>query len=182
LLRAKWGFALREKYAGAAEVCTNFVKLIKFEWSVQVFKQAFITLQKRKFNAEKSLPEHEDLVKLIKHIKDELKKLKLKDSSYQTFRQTENLAQARLLIFNKRRSGEVEVIRYVHSVYYELGYKILLGILSFMGALDSFSGKLFFVHFTVIMHACFNGQISLKFTCTFLNSKNVKCLFFEVRV
>jgi hypothetical protein len=118
LVGAKWGIALRERDSGAEEDCKKFLKLMKFEWSVRVSKQALITLQTRKFNAEKSLPEPDDLVKLNKHIKDELENLNLKDQSYQTWRRAEVLAQARLLVFNKRRSGEVDVIRYVHFTYH----------------------------------------------------------------
>lgn len=111
LVGSKWGIALRNNESTDAGDCRDFLKLMKFEWSVKVSKVAFVTLQVRRFNAEKALPLPEDLFKLQNHVKQELKSLDLSDYSFSTYRRAEVLAQTRLLMFNKRRSGEVEVIR-----------------------------------------------------------------------
>ena len=113
LAGAKWGMALRNQDQAAADDCKNFLKLVKFEWATKVTKAALITLQIRKFNAERSLPLPEDLFTLNSHVKKELQSLDLSDNNFINYRRAEVLAQTRLLLFNKRRSGEVEVIRLV---------------------------------------------------------------------
>ena len=114
LVGAKWGMSVRLKDNEGEDECKKFLKLMKFEWAIRVSKQAYITLQTRNFNKEKSLPEPDDLVKLNSYIKDELKKVDVHTNNFEIFRRAERLAQARLLVYNKRRSGEVEVIRYVN--------------------------------------------------------------------
>ena len=111
LAGAKWGIALRNVDKEVAEDCKNFLKLMKMEWGTRVSKMAHITLQVRRFNSERSLPLPDDLFKLNDHVKNQLKDLDLTDHGFSTFRRAEVLAQTRLLLFNKRRSGEVEVIR-----------------------------------------------------------------------
>ncbi|ESO92977.1 hypothetical protein LOTGIDRAFT_162004 [Lottia gigantea] len=88
--------------------CKDLFKLIKFEWSIKVRKLATTTLSYRRFNKEHSLPEADDLVKLQQHIKGEIKQLNLKDSRYLNYRRVGVLAETRILLFNKRRSGKVE--------------------------------------------------------------------------
>jgi hypothetical protein len=111
LVGAKWGLALRNNESADAGDCKDLLKLMKIEWSVKVSKVALVTLQVRRFNTEKALPVPEDLFKLQNHVKQELKHLDLSDYNFSTYRRAEVLAQTRLLMFNKRRSGEVEVIR-----------------------------------------------------------------------
>ena len=111
LAGTKWGNGLRRNDQIAVAETKNFLKLMKLEWSIRVTKSALTTLQVRKFNSEKSLPVPDDLQALNEHVKKELQNLYLSDNSYPTFRRVEELSQTRVLLFNKRRSGEVEVAR-----------------------------------------------------------------------
>jgi len=78
---------------------------------VKVAKKATVTLQTRRFNSEKSLPNPDDLVRLQAHVKEGLKELKLAETGCpETYRRAVELCQTRLLLYNKRRSGEIEAI------------------------------------------------------------------------
>ena len=111
MVGAKWGIALRDEDDKSSKECKDFLKLYKFEWSVKVTKLATVILQTRRFSKDRTLPEPDDLFKLHGYIKEEIRNLDLKDYSYKNFRMAEVLAQTRLLMYNKRRSGEVEVIK-----------------------------------------------------------------------
>lgn len=113
MLNCKWAKGIKEKDKEKIDDCKHFLRLMNLEWSTRVTKLATVTLEFRHFNKEKSLPDPDDIIHLQKHIKDELSNLKLSvaTSDLETFRNVSRLSQARLLIFNKRRSGEIESMR-----------------------------------------------------------------------
>ncbi|XP_062609194.1 uncharacterized protein LOC134270939 [Saccostrea cucullata] len=84
---------------------------MKFEWSTKVTKLAIVKLQIRSFNKEKCLPEPEDIIKIQEKIRNDIKNFDEKDTTPQNFRFAAEVSQARLLLYNKRRSGEIEGIR-----------------------------------------------------------------------
>lgn len=113
MLNCKWAKGIKEKDKEKIDDCKHFLRLMNLEWSTRVTKLATVTLEFRHFNKEKSLPDPDDIIHLQKHIKNELSNLKLSvaTSDLETFRNVSRLSQARLLIFNKRRSGEIESMR-----------------------------------------------------------------------
>lgn len=90
---------------------------MKFEWSTKVTKLATVTLQVRSFNKEKGLPEPEDIIKIQEKIRNDIKNFDEKDTTPQNFRFAAEVSQARLLLYNKRRSGEIEGIRYIQLYF-----------------------------------------------------------------
>lgn len=112
MVGAKWAMSLKSYKQEEVSKCNDFLKLMQLEWSVKVTKMALITLQLRQFSREKSLPHPDDLVNLQNHVKAEVNKLELGQAkaSLTTFRRAVELCQTRLLIYNKRRSGEIEAI------------------------------------------------------------------------
>lgn len=111
MLSAKWAEGIKSKDEAAANDSKSFLKLMKFEWSTKVTKLATVTLQVRSFNKEKSLPEPEDIIKIQEKIRNDIKNFDEKDTTPQNFRFAAEVSQARLLLYNKRRSGEIEGIR-----------------------------------------------------------------------
>lgn len=91
------------------------MKLMEMEWSLHVTRLATITLQTRRFNKEKMLPDPDDLVDLTNSVKKEIKDMDFpeisKSPDVASSRKAVQLAQTRLLLFNKRRAGEIEGIR-----------------------------------------------------------------------
>jgi len=92
----------------AKEILDN----ISEKWREKVTKQARKILNARQLNRVRHLPKPEDIAKLCNHVK-----LKLEEADYSKelvtwdrFRSIVQLAQARLMLYNKRRSGELEGI------------------------------------------------------------------------
>ena len=93
----------------------DFIQLVKMEWSTKVNQMSRATLADRNFNKTKPLPDPEDIVKLATYLVTELQKLgpeldPLSADSVQ-FREMVMLVQSRLLLYNRRRPGELEALR-----------------------------------------------------------------------
>nr|XP_022330999.1 uncharacterized protein LOC111129143 isoform X1 [Crassostrea virginica] len=93
---------------------TDFLQLLKMEWSTRVNRISRATLAERNFNRRKPLPDPEDIVKLASYLVTELQKLEndldpvLADGV--KFRRVVMLVQSRLLLYNRRRPGELEAL------------------------------------------------------------------------
>ena len=114
LAGAKLGLAIKQGNAMAREKAKDFMKLMNMEWTLKVNKIASTTLQMRKFNKDCSLPEPEDIEKVTAAIKKEILTVAenlRKKTNQSLFRRGVMLAETRLLLFNKRRAGEIEGIR-----------------------------------------------------------------------
>lgn len=94
---------------------TDFIQLLKMEWSTRVNRISRATLVERNFNKKKPLPDPEDIVKLATYLVTELQKLESKLdpalADNMKFRKVVMLVQSRLLLYNRRRPGELEALR-----------------------------------------------------------------------
>ena len=114
LVNAKWAFIQKNKGSKEEAVnCEVFLQLIKVEWSEKVTRLARSILAERQLHSRKEIPSPDDVQKTVEFIKKELKLISLrkKTASISEFRKLAILVQTRLLIFNKRRSGEIDAIR-----------------------------------------------------------------------
>lgn len=103
------GEALRKNDINRKEEAHCFLELIENEWNEKVSKHALETLAKRKFNKPQSIPLTEDVVKLSTTIKDDLDKLlksNMSSINEEKHQRLMDLTLARIIIFNKKRSGE----------------------------------------------------------------------------
>ena len=106
----KRGCALRSKNDSDHLDADNFLSLMKSEWTDAVSSCALNTLKRRKDHEVQILPLTEDLVKVKDHMVKEMdKKVKdvLSNHDYFTWRKLAQMTMARLILFNKRRGGEV---------------------------------------------------------------------------
>ena len=89
---------------------TNFdvATYMKMEWADNVSRLARTILVTRQFNESKQIPIPADVAKLQEHVKEEIAKLDLDDISIDTYDAAIRLSQTRLLVLNKRRSGEID--------------------------------------------------------------------------
>lgn len=107
------GESLRKRDAELKAQSQEFLELMDNEWSEKVSKHALETLSNKKFNQSMDIPVTEDLVHLVTKIRQEMtalfeKKYSISQSDY---RRLSELTLARLILFNKRRSGEASRVK-----------------------------------------------------------------------
>ena len=78
------------------------------EWKEKVAIVARSVLNRRKYEEVNELPSPKDIQTIAIFLSQQLKKLPLKP---ETFSRAVVLVQTRLLCYNKRRTGELEVIK-----------------------------------------------------------------------
>lgn len=88
-----------------------FGKLIEERWTIELASNAHRTLQESKRNKVKLLPPTADVQKLSLHLKNQMQKnistLQKNNDNYTAFSQLSQQTLALIILFNKRRSGEV---------------------------------------------------------------------------
>ena len=95
----------------------SFVDLCTSEWNYEISGGARRNLQNRKFNCPKLLPLTSDVSKLTKHVKDVqatnlavVKSDQTDESFGQAFKSLSDATLAQLILFNRRRQGEVSAL------------------------------------------------------------------------
>ena len=91
---------------------------MKTEWIYKVSKLARWTLDKRKFNKHTPLLNPMDIAKLASFLVTKIKQLNLEETGESVFGETAILTKARLFLFNRRRPGELESLRYISRTMY----------------------------------------------------------------
>lgn len=102
--------ALKTRNAELLADADAFASIHKFEWPRKISSHALSTLNHRKQNKIDLLPCTEDLVTLVKHQKQKIAQLSSQMESYperSTWHHLAELVLSRIIVFNKRRSGEV---------------------------------------------------------------------------
>jgi len=101
------GQSLRERDPALKQNVQEFLTLLNNEWSEKVSSHALRTIHTKKFNKPTDIPLTEDLVQLVKKIQEEMLTLTKQDELDPTnFRRLSELTLARIILFNKRRTGE----------------------------------------------------------------------------
>jgi hypothetical protein len=101
------GESLRQRDTTARENAQGFLQLMETEWSEKVSKHALQIMAEKKYNKPEDLPLTEDLVKLVIAIREEMEQLlRLERLDQNNFRRLSELTLARIILFNKRRTGE----------------------------------------------------------------------------
>ena len=108
LVNAKWAFAIKQGKEEEEKQCQKFLQLMEIEWGERVTKLCRMVLDQRRFEETKELPAPEDVKKLTGYLIQELKQTELNSAN---FWRIVALLQSRLMLYNKRRSGEIEVIK-----------------------------------------------------------------------
>ena len=106
----KRGWALRCQKEANRLAAETFLSLVKSEWTDAVSSCALNTLKRRKDQSVQILPLTEDLVKVKRRMLKEMT-MKTRDLSsspeYTAWRKLAQVMMSRLILFNKRRGGEV---------------------------------------------------------------------------
>ena len=121
----KENFGIKEKQPDIRTEGMEFLRFMKTEWSYKVSKLARRTLDERKFNKHTPLPNPMDIAKLASFLVTKIKQLNLEETGESVFRETAILTEARLLLHNRRRPGELESLRYVsRTIYMSLAIEV----------------------------------------------------------
>jgi hypothetical protein len=90
----------------------GFLELCELQWTDAVLPAALRTLVQRQWNNPKRLPLAEDVAKLTAYLHQEIEeaktKLAMSDSNPGDWRSLARLTLVQVMLFNRRRSGEVE--------------------------------------------------------------------------
>jgi len=81
---------------------------MRIEWGESVTKLARSILAARSMSKSRELPDPVDVKKLTEFLKENLEKTDLLPENFERVR---DLCEAFILLYNKRRSGEIEVIQ-----------------------------------------------------------------------
>ncbi|KAJ8964936.1 hypothetical protein NQ314_004515 [Rhamnusium bicolor] len=107
------GTALRQGDLKNNDLLLSFLQLMELEWCFRISSNALVTLSQRKFNVGQLLPVTSDLKKINEYISTESERAKraLKESvNIQNWSRLCMLTLCRIILFNKRRSGEAAKI------------------------------------------------------------------------
>ena len=114
----KRGWALRCQNEAVRLAAETFLSLVKSEWTDTVSSCALNTLKRRKDQSVQILPLTEDLVKVKRHMLKEMT-MKTQDllsgPEYTAWRELAQVAMSRLILFNKRRGGEVSRLLLIYQ-------------------------------------------------------------------
>jgi hypothetical protein len=106
----KIGQCLRRGDQDGRQRTQDFLTLVENEWSLKVSKNALETLKKNLFNKPMVIPLTEDLKHLVIKICEETSGMLQKEIlSVQEYRRLAELALGRVILFNKRRTGEASL-------------------------------------------------------------------------
>lgn len=110
--------SLRAKDEALIKETKRFLDLFEAEWTNEISSRSLATLGNRKQNKPEYLPLAEDLTVLRKHLDSKighllrcLKDDKASDAGCELWKNLAKATLARIRIFNKRRSGEMEALQ-----------------------------------------------------------------------
>ena len=89
----------------------RFMEMFKYNWSTDVKKRARHVLRERKLNQKVELPDPNDIAILADHMKKRMEQ-SVRPETYDEFKELQYDTLARLIAFNRRRPGELQVMRY----------------------------------------------------------------------
>ena len=88
------------------------MQLYKLNWQVDVLKRARHCLREKKLNVSIELPDPKDIAEFAAFMLKLLKEAK-EPQNYDEFKLLQIYVLARLIQFNRRRPGEMQVLKYV---------------------------------------------------------------------
>ena len=110
----KYGLALRQDDKIGQNEAEVFLTLYQQEWTDKISSVALASLAVNRFQKPQLLPCTEDLTKLTIYVDEEITRLTplcQNTSDFKTWRSLCETTMVKVILFNKRRGGEVEDIR-----------------------------------------------------------------------
>ena len=113
MVNCKLAVAIKTGDHEAKEDSLSVLQLMKIEWLDKVKKVANVLSKRMTFVRRKPLPKPQDLAKLSVFLKTALTQKDFALKTRKNFTEIATLTLTRLLTYNKRRSGEMEAVRFV---------------------------------------------------------------------
>ncbi|XP_053383094.1 uncharacterized protein LOC123541349 [Mercenaria mercenaria] len=107
MVAAKIAYAAKSRDFQAREEGKLFDDFLTNEWKAKVKNQAAELLKQRQLKKKDPLPDPQDIATLTKFLIENLETIKL-DSDITVYRRVVLLTEARLLLYNRQRPGELE--------------------------------------------------------------------------
>lgn len=87
------------------------MKMMNIYWGTRITKLARVILSERKYGQDVQLPHPEDIKELYTYLHKALAELDLTQANYENYRTVCEVVEARLIVYNRRRTGEVQAVR-----------------------------------------------------------------------
>ena len=126
LINGKIGLSIMSKDPNSQADAENLIKLMNIYWGTKVTKHARVILEERRFYAAKNLPLPEDIQQLSNYLRDSILNVDLTKADATNYREVGKLIEAKLVTYNRRRTGEVQAIRYDVNIVIMSLYFVLL--------------------------------------------------------
>lgn len=117
VINGKIGLAIMKSDMESQKEAESLFKLMNIYWGSKVTKHARVILEERRFYAEKNLPLPVDIQRLNTHMQQAISHLDFNKKDSENFKTVGKLVEAKLVLYNRRRAGEVQAIRYKHSLF-----------------------------------------------------------------
>ncbi|XP_021353744.1 uncharacterized protein LOC110450516 [Mizuhopecten yessoensis] len=113
LLNGKIGLAIKSGDKASRQDAEDLLKAMSVYWGTSVTKMSRVLLEQRHYAKDKKLPEPNDIKTLNIFLNESLKDLDLKSNTSipDIFRKTAEVTEAKLVVYNRRRTGELQAIR-----------------------------------------------------------------------
>ena len=85
---------------------------MEINWSTKVTNITRVILEGMRYFAENHLLHSEDIQQLNNYLQDSISKLDLSLTDIGNFKQVDQVIEAKLVLYNSRRTGEIQAIRY----------------------------------------------------------------------
>ena len=109
LVGSKMAFYSKQRDEENRKEAKRLACILESKWKIKVRKEAKLILEERSFNKQSNLPDPNDIALLAEYLVKSLNNLEL-SSDPCSFRRTVVLTEARLILYNRRRPGELEAL------------------------------------------------------------------------
>ncbi|XP_069109552.1 uncharacterized protein [Argopecten irradians] len=110
LINCKIGLSIMGNDQKSRQDAEDLLKTMQIFWGSKVTKLARVLLERRKYNKREQLPMPEDIEKLSTSLKKTITELDLDSVDPENFQHVAEVMSARLLMYNRRRTGELQAI------------------------------------------------------------------------
>ncbi|XP_055958464.1 formin-2-like isoform X1 [Patella vulgata] len=111
LINGKIGISIMTNDEPSRKEAEDLLKTMEIFWGTRVAKLSNVILEQRKYEKHKQLPNPDDIEELNKSLECSLKGLDLTTTTLENFTNVVEVVEAKLVIYNRRRVGELEAIR-----------------------------------------------------------------------
>ncbi|KAK6191260.1 hypothetical protein SNE40_002994 [Patella caerulea] len=111
LINGKIGISIMTNDEPSRKEAEDLLKTMEIFGGTRVAKLSNVILEQRKYEKHKQLPNPDDIEELNKSLECSLKGLDLTTTTLENFTNVVEMVEAKLVIYNRRRVGELEAIR-----------------------------------------------------------------------